>query len=139
HLDLYGFEDQHPRGAVFVAGLGIEGEATEEDGRVASTEDDAAGSLPGFPLSLQRHSADVETKAEKFAHACGLPADRTIDLKIAGYLHDFGKADPRFQAWLHYGDPLGWDITDPIDVLAKSGRFVPANVRQASGLPQNWR
>jgi CRISPR-associated endonuclease/helicase Cas3 len=58
-------------------------------------------------LSLQQHSRDVEHKAEGFAEAAGLSAERIVDLKLAGFLHDMGKADPRFQAWLHYGDPLG--------------------------------
>jgi CRISPR-associated endonuclease/helicase Cas3 len=60
-------------------------------------------------------------------------------LRLAGFLHDLGKADQRFQNWLHYGDPLGTDPDEPGEVLAKSGRPLPRVARTASGLPENWR
>ncbi len=113
--------------------------ATKEDGRPNSTEDDASGSIFGLPLSLQQHSRDVERKAEEFARAAGLPAGRVADLKLAAFLHDEGKRDPRFQAWLHFGDPLGFDQDDEKDVLAKSGRPLPPTARAQSGLPEHWR
>jgi CRISPR-associated endonuclease/helicase Cas3 len=139
HADVYGEDDEgRPRGVVFVAPFGIDGGAQDEDGVANATEDDVSGSLPGFPLTLAQHSADVERKAEQFALAC-LPEQRVRDLKLAGFLHDAGKADPRFQAWLHYGDPLGLSLDDLDDVLAKSSRPLPAAARQAAGLPANWR
>jgi len=139
YLDLYETDDERPRGVVFVAPFGIKGKKEEEDGRPNTTEDDTSGSISGFPLSLQQHSHDVEQKAEGFAKAAGLPAERILDLKLAGFLHDVGKADPRFQAWLHHGDPLGADPDDAKTILAKSGRFLPPTARAASGLPENWR
>ena len=138
HLDLYGTAEERPRGVVFVAPFGIEGKKEEEDDRPNATEDDASGSIAGFPLSLQQHSGDVERQAADFAKTAGLPAERIADLKLAGFLHDAGKADPRFQAWLHYGDPLGPDL-DEENVLAKSGRPLPPVARAASGLPDKWR
>lgn len=139
YVDLYGTDDERPRGVVFVAPFGIKGKKQDEDGRPNTTEDDVAGSISGFPLSLQRHSRDVEQRAEGFAKAAGLPAGRIVDLKLAGFLHDAGKADPRFQAWLHYGDPLGPDSDDEITILAKSGRSLPLAARPAAGLPDRWR
>ena len=139
YLDLYGTAEGRPRGVVFVASFGIEGEKEEEDGRPNATEDDTSGSIAGFPLSLQQHSDDVESQAETFAKTAGLPAERIADLKLAGFLHDAGKADPRFQAWLHYGDPLGPDPDEENAVLAKSGRSLPPVARAASGLPDKWR
>ena len=139
YLNLYGTVEERPRGVVFVAPFGIEGERKEEDGRPNTTEDDTSGSIAGFPLSLQRHSADVERQAAGFAKTVGLPAERIADLKLAGFLHDAGKADPRFQAWLHYGDPLGPDPDEENAVLAKSGRPLPPVARAASGLPDKWR
>jgi CRISPR-associated endonuclease/helicase Cas3 len=139
YLDLYGFDDGRPRGVVFVAPFGIKDRDRTEDGRPNSTEDDASGSIFGFSLSLQQHSQDVERKAEEFAKAAGLPDDRVADLKVAGFLHDEGKRDPRFQAWLHFGDPLGFDQDDEKDVLAKSGRPLPPAARLQSSLPKNWR
>jgi CRISPR-associated endonuclease/helicase Cas3 len=59
------------------------------------------------------------------------------DVALASYLHDIGKADPRFQAYLAGGDPLGWDENR---VLAKSGYFtLPRGAWERSGLPSNWR
>jgi CRISPR-associated endonuclease/helicase Cas3 len=60
-------------------------------------------------------------------------------LKLAGQLHDAGKADRRFQAWMQYGDPFGPDPNRPETILAKSGRDLPRIAREASGLPKRWR
>jgi CRISPR-associated endonuclease/helicase Cas3 len=138
-LDLYGFDDERPRGVVVVAPFGINDRGAMEEGRPNATEDDLSGSVSGFPLSLQQHSSDVEQKAEQFAKAAGLRADRVVDLKLAGFLHDQGKRDPRFQAWLHFGDPLGFDPDDEKDILAKSGRSLPPSAREKTGLPDHWR
>lgn len=139
YLDLYGADDGRPRGVVFAAPFGIKGEREDEDGRPNATEDDTSGSLLGFPLSLCEHSKDVERQAEAFAKAAGLPNDLVADLKLAGFLHDAGKADARFQRWLYAGDPLGPDPDEKDAVLAKSGRSLPRSARAASGLPENWR
>ena len=124
---------------MFVAPFGIKERDRTEDGRPSSTEDDASGSIFGLPLSLQQHTQDVERKAEGFASAVGLPAGRVADLKLAGVLHDQGKCDPRFQAWLHFGDPLGFDPDDEKNILAKSGRPLPPSAHAQSGLSEQWR
>jgi len=140
YLDLYGTDDAgRPRGILFLAPFGIKHKSEEEDGCPNTTEDDAGGSMPGFRLSLARHSEDVATKAAAFSEMAGMTSARIADLKLAGFLHDAGKADPRFQAWLRYGDPLGIDPDEPAQVLAKSDRPLPTAARQASGLPANWR
>ncbi len=137
YTDAYGVDDlDRARGVVFVAPLGIKGGGEDEDGRPNATEDDAAGSIPGFRLTLAEHHQDVGDKAQAFGRAAGLPEARVADLRLAGLLHDGGKADPRFQAWLYYGDPLG---PEPDQILAKSGRTLPRAARQVSGLPDNWR
>ncbi|MEZ5786475.1 MAG: type I-U CRISPR-associated helicase/endonuclease Cas3 [Xanthobacteraceae bacterium] len=140
YTELYG-EDAEGRwrGVVFVAPLGVkEGKQRIEgdDGQPNATEDDAAGSMPGFRLTLAEHNQDVGNKAETFARAAGLPEARVADLKLAGHLHDAGKADSRFQAWLNYGDPLRPDAEQ---ILAKSGRRLPRAARDVSGLPDKWR
>jgi CRISPR-associated endonuclease/helicase Cas3 len=140
HFDLYGMNaDEEPRGLVFVVPNGLENGADEEEGRPNATEDDASGSLYGFAHSLAQHSKEVEEKAESFARSAGLSADRVADLKLAGFLHDEGKRDPRFQRWLHHGDPLGADPDDESTVLAKSGRPLPPDARDKAGLPPHWR
>lgn len=143
YTNAYGSDDEgRPCGVVFVALFGIEdGDWKEdaEDGQPNATEDDTSGSIPGFRLTLAVHSQDVEKKAKAFAQSAGLSQLRVTDLTLAGFLHDAGKADPRFQAWLHYGDPLGPDREDREAVLAKSDRPLPRTARAASGLPKNWR
>jgi CRISPR-associated endonuclease/helicase Cas3 len=142
HTDLYGTQDGCPRGVVFVAPFGIAAGSTgvpEEGGGFGTTEDDISGSLPGFALPLKQHCEMVERMAERFAQLAGLAEDRIADVKIAAYLHDAGKVDPRFQAWLVFGDPLGPDPEDAEQVLAKSARPLPPSARASSGLPEKWR
>ncbi|MCC7009765.1 MAG: type I-U CRISPR-associated helicase/endonuclease Cas3 [Acidobacteria bacterium] len=138
YRDLYGRDDQgRPRGVVFHAPFGIRAAPQgDEDGQTNSSEDDTAGSLAGFSLPLREHNGDVAEKAALFGTAMGLPASRVNDLMAAGRFHDCGKADPRFQAWLHFGDPLG---PAPDHLLAKSGRRLPRQARAMSGLPDRWR
>jgi CRISPR-associated endonuclease/helicase Cas3 len=137
---VYGLTDDGlPRGVLFIAPFGIKSRPRDYGETSSSTEDDVSGSLIGRSVTLAQHSADVEGRAEQFAQAAGLSADRVTDLKLAGYLHDLGKADARFQAWLHYGDPLGVCCDDSSDVLAKSGRSLPRLARADSGLPESWR
>lgn len=142
-LELYGEDDKRPRGIVFVAPLGLTAEALREtpqdEVQSNATEDDVAGSMPGFRQSLNEHSAQVEKKASAFAEKAGLPHARVKDVALAGFLHDAGKADRRFQAWLQYGDPLGPTPDSADEVLAKSGRFLPKHARESSGLPPYWR
>lgn len=147
-FDVYGTNEKgEPRGVVLLAPFGVELPASldttksdgDDDGRPSSTEDDWAGSIFDVPLSLKQHSSDVERKAEKLAGLAGLAAARVTDLRVAGFLHDQGKRDPRFQAWLHYGDSLGFDPDDETDILAKSGRALPPAAREKSGLPDRWR
>lgn len=139
-LDLYGSDEAgRPRGVVFVAPFGLRLADKAAVAFPGITEDDASGSLPGFGLSLAEHSRDVEALAARFARSAGLSEDRVTDLAAAGFLHDLGKSDPRFQAWLHFDDPLGPDPEDQNQMLAKSGRPLPLNARAAAGLPERWR
>ena len=130
-----------PQGVVLVAPHGLKKEPIEatRDSSSPATEDDLIGSAAGFALSLEVHSTQVEAKAEQFAQAAGLPPERVADLALAGWLHDQGKADRRFQRWMHHGDPLGADPDDPASVLAKSGRALPPSSREKAGLPAHWR
>jgi len=68
-----------------------------------STEEDDTSSLT-FDMELEKHSTMVADLAMEFASRAGLPSDAVKDIKISAKLHDIGKADPRFQAWLAGGD-----------------------------------
>jgi len=158
YVDLYGEDEAgRPRGVVFIANRGIKGglprakdptskessgDAESEPaslGAPSTTGDDIEGSAPGYLLRLAPHLREVEAKALVFARSAGLPEERVIDIQIASAFHDLGKADTRFQSWLHYGDPLGPDPDDPAQLLAKSARRLPRNAHSASGLPDHWR
>jgi CRISPR-associated endonuclease/helicase Cas3 len=63
----------------------------------AVTEDDDS-LFRGAEITLSTHSHDVRSYAERFA--------LVDDLALAGWFHDIGKADPRFQRWLVGGSEV---------------------------------
>ena len=138
----YGFDaEERPRGVVFVAPRGVEEELSQEEeedlAAVPATESDELGIVSDQSVTLIDHCQDVRTWAESFAIRAGLDADQLADIALAAYLHDSGKADPRFQAFLAGGDPYGPDWTEP---LAKSGVMrLPAGAWARAGLPTGWR
>jgi CRISPR-associated endonuclease/helicase Cas3 len=137
-LDVYGYDDEErPMGVVFIAPFGLRGVILTEDAAVPTTEGDELGSTPGYAQLLDEHSSEVSEWADAFARRAGLSATTVADLALAAYLHDAGKADPRFQAYLSGGDPFGWDEQR---VLAKSGRpSLPSSSWEAADLPPRWR
>lgn len=85
------------------------GEAYSDDDRSSFTSSD---------LGLRQHSSDVRGKVELFVRALGLPESVARDLALAGWLHDVGKVDPRFQLMLSGGDEVRLASLD--EPLAKS-------------------
>lgn len=81
-----------------------------------STEEDDTSSLT-FDMELEKHSKMVADLAREFASRAGMPSDTIRDIEISANLHDIGKADPRFQAWLAGGDT---DYLINGKILAKS-------------------
>jgi CRISPR-associated endonuclease/helicase Cas3 len=131
--------DDRPRGVVFLVprGLGDADIEEEEPTGLPATESDDLGLVSDQPITLLQHSSDVRHWAEGFATAAGLEPKLAADVALAGYLHDAGKADPRFQAYLAGGDPYGPGADK---VLAKSGkRYLARGAWQRAGLPDNWR
>ncbi len=78
------------------------------------------GSSMGVEVALADHSAGVRDWAARLAAAAGLSERLVSDIALAGWLHDVGKADPRFQAWLRGGDQVAVALADA--PLAKSGQ-----------------
>lgn len=91
-------------------------------------------------VRLDSHLRGVGAIAGSLAARCGLPRHLVADLELAGELHDVGKGDERFQAWLRDGLPR----SDGSPMLAKSP--TPAFDRRArqaariqAGYPQGMR
>ncbi|HLH93815.1 MAG TPA: type I-U CRISPR-associated helicase/endonuclease Cas3 [Xanthobacteraceae bacterium] len=136
----YGFNDEGlPRSVIFGAprGVAIRREVCGDLAALPTTEIDEASISADRPVGLVDHCQHVGAWAEDFASRAGLPAKQSDDVIVAARLHDLGKADPRFQAFLSGGDPYGPDTTQ---LLAKSGQRVPpADAWDRSGLPRSWR
>lgn len=112
-----------------------------EYGELLTTDEDDSP-YGGRPVSLRVHSGDVELKARGFAQRLDLPETFTRDLALAGWLHDIGKADRRFQVLLRGGSELA--LFEDETPLAKSGmpsgaRFAQRKALEASGYPKGGR
>jgi CRISPR-associated endonuclease/helicase Cas3 len=91
--------------------------------------------LESKPTELGRHMREVGAYADWHAEEF-LSEDLRNAIKDAGEMHDYGKADMRFQVWLRGGDVLAARYAR--ELIAKSGRWgLP---RQKSvGLPDGFR
>lgn len=110
-------------------------------GAVVSTEDDGA-SFAEQEISLQAHSGHVWRWADGFARRLALPESVRKDVALAAWLHDVGKADPRFQKWLVGGSAVRLAMLDA--PLAKSGQSrldhrAAATARAMAGYPDGYR
>ena len=110
-----------------------------------SDEDDAAASgishRNGSPVKLQTHLLGVEAFARRHATGCGLPEDLVGAIACAGFLHDLGKADSRFQSLLHGGARWSGSGGEPLAKSAEIPRSPAAyeKARTASGYPKGGR
>ena len=88
-------------------------------------------------VALSAHLSGCEAWAARFAD--GLVEKLVATIVRAAALHDIGKADPRFQAWLRGGNPIA-----PNELIAKSkksGQNAAAieRARALSGYPKGGR
>jgi CRISPR-associated endonuclease/helicase Cas3 len=106
----------------------------------AATEGNHGSFGSAQEVPLDRHLCDAGKKAAEFATCIGLSAARIADLTLAGRLHDMGKVEHRFQAYLRGGDEFAALAASPI---AKSGtRPNPVEherARERAGLPKGAR
>ena len=86
------------------------------DGNTPTDEEDHYSAT--VRVSLDDHSKGVADWARFFADKAGLSEDIQHDVRLAGQLHDIGKADPRMQA-LFYGGSK-WAAQASGVLLAKS-------------------
>lgn len=95
-----------------------------------------------FPVFLERHLSDVARTVERIAEALGLGEAERESLLQAARLHDSGKADPRFQALLHGGDPLAARFAPRLLAKGEAARQSLSAWRAQwahSGLPDDFR
>ena len=116
--------------------------ASAENG-VESTTDDEDSSYVGSAVSLDDHSKHVEERARAHATRLGLSKELVDDLSLAAWLHDIGKADPRFQRMLRGGSEIAF-YRDEHNLLAKSAMAAESKAehqraRRLSGYPQGAR
>lgn len=133
----------HPRGeGVVVRGrerIDVQAEEyADETVTWFSDEDDAVASGTTY-VPLTAHVGGVSALAGRFLAGVGLDEAAETALRIAGSLHDLGKADPRFQALLRGGNPWARG-----ELLAKSedvpqGLSAYLRAREASGYPKGAR
>jgi CRISPR-associated endonuclease/helicase Cas3 len=131
-------EEGRARGLVLLAPKGVRGDRLPDEelaGGIPATEDDWQGSLSGDVQTLRQHSEDVRKHAALFVGRAGLN-ETASDVARAAYLHDAGKADPRFQALLYGGD---WFAVNERKILAKSVPGVGPDAVAKAGLPEHWR
>lgn len=117
-------------------------QALQVDPEADVTTEEEESSFLGTPVPLQVHSTDVESFARAFAVNLCVPQALVDDLALAGWLHDIGKADRRFQLLLRRGDAIEYfkDETP----LAKSGltsgaRYEQRSAQRKSGYPRGAR
>jgi CRISPR-associated endonuclease/helicase Cas3 len=109
-------------------------------GEESSGEDTSAHT--GVAVPLARHLRGVGDWAADFAAAAGLSAARVDDLREAGRQHDIGKADPRFQRWLHGGSEVRAALSPhPLakSAIPASDRAAREAARRRSGYPKGAR
>ena len=121
-------------GVILIAERGIKGRSAL-DSALPTTEDDNASHTSSDRVPLDDHGCHVANLAKCFAKKLGL-GDVADDFRLAAFLHDAGKADPRFQIMLSGGDP--WNRPDG-PPLAKSGRSWSPDAWTRAGLPKGWR
>lgn len=107
----------------------------------SSTDDGTTGSFGGRMVTLAAHTQGVVATVTDYGRRLGLPAELIDDLRLAAAWHDGGKADIRFQRWLHGGSEFK-ALAQP-EPLAKSrgsaGRTARERARRRAGYPAGTR
>jgi CRISPR-associated endonuclease/helicase Cas3 len=119
----------------------VDQQTTQEDG-VDLTSDEEDSYFSGRSVTLSEHSSDVEHYARSYAQAIGLSALLTTDLALAAWLHDIGKADPRFQLLLRAGSQI--ELLKEPQLWAKSAinpadKAAQRTAQARSGYPKGAR
>lgn len=133
--------DYYPLSQGFV----LKGPFQKQNDRIPTEEDDgsdlASQVSVGQPVELLEHLENVQLETMELLKCLPL-SDSTETLSKAALWHDWGKADPRFQAMLLGGD-LYWALSE--DRLYAKSASVPNSLREKrrtmerSELPKRFR
>jgi CRISPR-associated endonuclease/helicase Cas3 len=99
---------------------------TQDRVQIGDISDEDMSSSQTVPVPLCDHNAGVGTRARALGEALQLDPHHVEHVALAGQLHDVGKADPRFQKILRFGD----DGTLPGVLLAKGFRSSSLNHKE---------
>ena len=134
-LDYCWYDEERPaRGIVIFTKWRVR-KAEEADNPEPTSERDDS-SHTGREVLLETHCREVAREAREDAQRVGMPVSVARVLGLAGLLHDFGKADPRFQAEL-YGSPRAYRQGSPL--LAKSERPYVYRHSRSGFAPEGFR
>lgn len=89
---------ENPDGSLFAVVL------TENGVLIGDISDEDVSSSRTIPVALHEHNAGVAKNAKSLAQLLSLEPHHIDHVALAGQLHDIGKADPRFQQMLRFGD-----------------------------------
>jgi CRISPR-associated endonuclease/helicase Cas3 len=120
----------------------VSGPARTVDHDDEVSPDDEESIFSDRPVTLSSHSAGVAEMAGDFARRVGLPDGYVSDLELAGRWHDAGKADRRFQCWLHGGSEFKALVQpEPLakGVVRRGGRREIREARERAGYPKGGR
>lgn len=111
-----------------------------EVGDAISEDDDS--SFRSKAITIRAHCGDVRGFADHFATSLGFSDELVNDLGLAAWLHDIGKADPRFQQLLAGGSEVALALSrEPLAKSALPGGSAKERklARQRAGYPQGYR
>lgn len=136
---MFSYPDNY-KGTVIIGRRGIITANIEGNGDDFTTQDNA--SIFTNRVTLSQHAIGVRDRCRLLATHNGYPLELAEDLALAGYFHDIGKGEHRFQILLFGGDEVAEALAD--EPLAKSDlsfRNFQAytKAREIACLPKGWR
>ena len=117
------FGEPSPGGLILIGSSVLPPEGEERASCDGVTGEDDASSAT-VSVSLVDHTNGVAEYVRRSADCFGLPKPLRAALVMAARFHDLGKADHRFQAWLHNGN-------------TRLAAIAPKPLAKSGGLPQS--